>query len=231
MNTQKLLMAVLAVLVENNLSVDDRLTTSLYNKLADTQDKLTPETRALLPNSYYGAMFDSSSDSLMLHVPAYYKASKAEKSDELVPAHTVTFDLPYDAISLRLFKLAFEGLQIQPDYSCSWNTDTKLTALDNYIIPVLQGQDKIETAKKAESLSLSFDFTEYGLNPAMFAGGNKSVYNLPKNGGIKVYLKPEFKRQFDDLCEEGLLDEAYGRNLVKEGEFQGFFAVVIPVKK
>lgn len=75
-----------------------------------------------------------------------------------------------------------------------------------------------------------FNFEYFGLAASMFATGNKSTYSMPNNGGIKVYLLPEYKREFDDLADSGLLSEEYGRNLVKEGDFIGCFAVLIPAK-
>lgn len=98
----------------------------------------------------------------------------------------------------------------------------------NEVIPTIQGKISLSDSVNYV-IAESFNFGKHGLNADWFASGNKSTYALPKNGGIKVYLKPEFKREFDDLCDKGLLSEEYGRNLVKEGEFTGFFAVVIPV--
>jgi hypothetical protein len=97
----------------------------------------------------------------------------------------------------------------------------------NEIVPTIQGKISLSDSVNYV-VAESFNFAKYGLNADWFASGNKSTYALPKNGGIKVYLRPEFKREFDDLCDKGLLSEDYGRNMVKEGEFAGFFAVVIP---
>lgn len=75
-----------------------------------------------------------------------------------------------------------------------------------------------------------FNFEHFGLDASMFATGNKSTHSMPNNGGIKVYLLPEHKREFDDLVDAGLLDDSYGRNLIKKGDFAGCFAVLIPAK-
>lgn len=75
-----------------------------------------------------------------------------------------------------------------------------------------------------------FNFEHFGLDASMFATGNKSTYSMSDNGGIKVYLLAEHKREFDDLVDAGLLDDSYGRNLVKKGDFAGCFAVLIPTK-
>jgi len=97
----------------------------------------------------------------------------------------------------------------------------------NEVVPVIQGKLSLsETINYV--VTESFNFKKFGLNPDWFASGNKSTYALPKNQGVKVYLKAEHKRMFDDLVDEGLLCGEYGRNLVKEGDFAGYFAVLIP---
>lgn len=97
----------------------------------------------------------------------------------------------------------------------------------NEVIPVIQG--KVSLAETSiYVVAEGFNFKKFGLDPDLFASGNKSTYALPKNQGVKAYLKAEHKRMFDDLADEGLLCANYGRNLVKEGDFAGYFAVLIP---
>lgn len=222
-----------------SMKIDESLTASIVDDLqavipAPHDNKLTEATRAMLPSLKAG-MFDTMSDDIVIKWEAFYKADKSEQTDIHVPAGSVTFKLPsYDVETVRFFALALQGLQKQPDYTASLgkkhNNNAKLTALVDFIIPVLQGADVVTQAAKAESLSESFDFASHGLDSKMFATGNKSVYTMPKNGGIKLYLLAEYKREFDDLADAGLLSEEYGRNLVKEGDFTGCYAVVVPIK-
>jgi len=97
----------------------------------------------------------------------------------------------------------------------------------NEVIPVIQGKISLSDTINYV-VTESFNFKKFGLDADWFASGNKSTYALPKNQGIKVYLKAEYKRSYDDLVDEGLLSAEYGRNLVTEGDFSGYFAVLIP---
>jgi len=97
----------------------------------------------------------------------------------------------------------------------------------NEVVPVIQGKLSLsETINYV--VTESFNFKKFGLDPDWFASGNKSTYALPKNQGVKVYLKAGHKREFDNLVDAGLLSDEYGRNLVTEGDFAGYFAVLIP---
>lgn len=109
------------------------------------------------------------------------------------------------------------------------NTLNKLNRADTFVnalLPRILCEEPVQRTKL--STGEVFNFEHFELNPTMFATGNKSTYSMPNNGGTKVYLLAEHKREFDDLAEAGLLSEEYGRNLVKEGDFAGCYAVLIP---
>jgi hypothetical protein len=130
-----------------SMKVDDALMASIVEDLqavmpvSDTATKLTTTTRAMLPALKGGAMIDSLSDDIVIHVPAFAKATNAEQTDIMVEAHSVTFVLPsYDVDSVRYFSLALSGLvSIQPDWKHTHNDNCKLTALIDFVIPSLQG--------------------------------------------------------------------------------------------
>ena len=130
-----------------SMKVDDSLMASIIDDLQavipvnSEATKLTTVTRAMLPSLKGGAMIDSLSDDIVIHVPAFAKATKAEQTEINVDAHSVTFALySYDIESVRYFSLALAGLvSKQPDYDNAWNDNAKLTALVDYVIPSLQG--------------------------------------------------------------------------------------------
>lgn len=205
---------------------------ALVDSIKQPVSALTDETRPLLPSLKGGAMFDTLSDDIIIHIPDFNKATKAEQTTINVPAHDVVFKLPsYDVETVRYFSLALAGLIAkQPDYNVVWNDACKLTALVDYVVPILQGETELIVLKRA-SLSEELDFSVYGLAKAMFITDKpRYFYNMPNNGGIKIYLKNEHRRSFDDLCDNGFLSAEYGRNLVKDGDFVNSYAVLIPAK-
>lgn len=206
---------------------------ALVDAVRQQPTALNEETRALLPSLKGGAMFDPISDDIIIHIPEFFKATKAEQTDINVAAHDVVFKLPsYDVETVLYFSLALSGLIAkQPDYAIAWNDSCKLTALVDYVIPILQGETELVALKRA-TLAEDFDFAAHGLDKTMFVTDKpRHFYNMPNNGGIKLYLRSEHRRVFDDLVDKGLLSEDYGRNLVKEGDFIGHYAVLIHAKK
>jgi len=130
-----------------SMKVDDNLMASIVEDLqavipvSTNEVKLTTVTRAMLPALKGGAMIDSLSDDIVIHVPAFSKATKKEQTDIKVDEHSVTFALSsYDVESVRYFSLALAGLvSKQQDYDTKWNDNCKLTALVDFVIPSLQG--------------------------------------------------------------------------------------------
>lgn len=155
MNTQNndLTLAIIAALVSVKpaLKVDESLTTAVQtaiDKALPARDKLTDVTRGLLPSLNGGAMFDTLTDDIVIHIPSFYRSTKAVNNQGndafLVAKHDVMFTLDsYTVESVRFFSLALTGLCVQPDWSQSitpeHNANCKLTQLVDTVIPVLQG--------------------------------------------------------------------------------------------
>lgn len=108
--------------------------------------------------------------------------------------------------------------------------------LINDLLPRILCIEPVQRTKL--SIGEVFNFEQFGLDASMFAPATKTgisdnkyiIGNGEYKGCIKVYLLAEYKRDFDDLVDNGLLEESYGRNLVKEGDFTGTYAVLIPCK-
>lgn len=156
---------------------------------------------------------------------------------------TVTDDR--ELLFTHLFKTICSSQALKALKSINGISDAEKSALDTlnradtFIKDLLP---RILCKEPAQRVKLStvevFNFEHFGLEPAMFAtatkvGTNDNKYTIGSGefkGCIKVYLLPAHKREFDDLAEAGLLSEVYGRNLVKDGDFAGCYAVLIPAK-
>lgn len=191
MNTQKILMPVLATLVDNGVPVNDNLTNAIYTALIGlSENKLTEETRKMLPTLRGGAMFDSISDDVVIHIPTFYKATKAEKTSIKVEKHSVTIPLPsYDVETVRFFSIAMgELINRQPDYSVEWNNEAKLTALVDFVIPVLQGQPITQLVKSTSVTLTAAQLSNVGVNNLSllatddYGGIMATTYKHPKHG-------------------------------------------------
>jgi len=125
----------------------------LNANLPTVSNKLTDTTRALLPSLNGGAMFDTLTDDIVIHIPAFYRSTKAVNGQGnealLVAKQSVTFILDsYSVESVRFFSLAIKGLAIQPQWAeitKEHNDNCKLTELVDRIIPVMQGATQLVT--------------------------------------------------------------------------------------
>jgi hypothetical protein len=160
MNTQKELAQTLALTAiatllrfKPSIKIDEALTANIADDLAtllpsDNADKLTDVTRSMLPSLKGGALVDTLSDDVVIHIPAFAKATKAEQTDISIAAQSVTFTLDsYSVESVRYFSVALSELvNKQPNYEVAWNDNCKLTALVDYVIPVLKGLATVTTS-------------------------------------------------------------------------------------
>lgn len=154
MNTQtnKLLTALTSVLAAPPfvIKINDERVTALQSVingvLPATVDKLTDTTRAMLPSLNGGAMFDTLTDNIVIHIPAFYKSIKTldttGNKEFFVEKQTVTFTLDsYTEQSVRFFSLALGLLSKTGDRDLpqSHLDNLYLTKFVNKVIPTLQG--------------------------------------------------------------------------------------------
>ena len=179
MNTvnENVLNAVVTVLLDNKLTVNEQrmtaLTTAINRALPVASPKLTEETRALLPSLSGGAIFDSLTDDIVIHIPSFYRSTKTVdntgKDEFFVAKHRVIFKLDsYSLESVRFFSLTVEGLCVQPDYNntipAAHNANCKLTELVDTVIPVLKGLQSVTTSASAASVDYNAVVSTFGLD-------------------------------------------------------------------
>ena len=189
------------------------------------------------------ALLDTSSTSARLVIPVMEQqqlvvniTDKTVVKGDLMPACIVVLenlDLSHES-NQRFFALALAKIQTTKQTPFATPEEHQLFMswrLKNITLPVLMGELTLTQAvTKATTAQDVFDFAAYGVDASLFEASFKgSSYLLAQDKqaakGYKVYLRPEHKREFDDLVDEGKLCETYGRNLVKEGDFMGCFAV------
>jgi len=192
-----------------SMKVDDNLMASIVEDLqaimlvSSEATKLTTVTRAMLPSLNSGAMFDTLTDDIVIHVPSFYRSTKAINGQGnealLVTKQSVTFTLDsYSVESVRFFSLALTGLCIQPDWSQSisveHNDNCKLTELVDRVIPMLQGATQLTTlttnsVKNYQALATKMGleyFTNY-----IHTGYGAEGYDQHRedNTAISIYVK------------------------------------------
>lgn len=237
MNIMKTITSIQAILAKSILSNADKAEVLASFEALLKPSALNETTRALLPSLRGGAMFDTISDDIIIHVPAFRKATKAAITEIEVEKQSIVFKLPsYDIETVRYFSLALSGLLVQPDWSSSLskehNNYCKLTELVDSVIPMLQGLQAVSIP----TVKTEFNFSEYGLDASMFVTDKpKHTYNMPANGEykgfVKAYLKQEYIAQFFPLAGQGLFSMQYGIAQVTEGDFAGAFAVLLAPKQ
>ena len=167
--------------------------------------KLTEITRAMLPSLKGGAMFDSLADTIIINIPAFCKATKVGYTEIKVAAHSVKFVLPsYDVETVRFFCLALSGLLTQPDYDKEWNDACKLTALIDYVIPVLQGltsvvttdNAKVDYSQAVQTLGLDFVTAIAGVTYDNYTTGAGKT-----NHGLSVIIPKASRALLEDYCK------------------------------
>lgn len=210
MNTQKteLLTALTSVLLAPPFIIkvnDERVTAlqSVINSvLPTTSDKLTGTTRALLPSLNGGAMFDTLTDDIVIHIPAFYRSTKAingqGNASLLVAKQSVTFTLDsYSVESVRFFSLAIRGLAIQPQWAeitKEHNDNCKLTELVDRIIPMLQGATQLitlatNTTKDYPSLATKMGLEFFTHHTHKGYGVDGYDQHRDDNSAISIYIK------------------------------------------
>ena len=168
---------------------------------------LTTETRELLPSLQGGASYDTLSDDIIIHIPAFTKSGKSGFTDEQVAAHSITIKLPaYDVDTVRYFSLAIAGLQKQPDWTTSLganlNNACKLTELVDTIIPALQGTKALtanSTIKSYKTLceemhlqnlySLAAEWTNHSANSSKYGTAITAIVSIDKANMFEEHLQ------------------------------------------
>jgi len=210
MNTQtnNLLTALTSVLlappfvIKINEERINALQSVIASVLPATVSKLTDTTRALLPSLNGGAMFDTLTDDIVIHIPAFYRSTKAINGQGnealLVAKQSVTFILDsYSVESVRFFSLAIKGLAIQPQWAeitKEHNDNCKLTELVDRIIPVLQGATQLvtlstNTAKNYAVLATNMGLEFFTLHTHMGYGVEGYDQHREDNSAISIYIK------------------------------------------